>query len=203
MNKIDLIKSFYEPLMNGNSEDFERLGWENEKAQNLRFQVLYDHVDLNGKSLLDVGCGLGNLFGFLTDKGVKLQYTGVDILEKMANEAAGRFPGAHFIRGDIFSEALFQPESFDVVFSSGIFNLNLGNNIEFFPMALEKMLSLCREYVVVNLLHKRSEDSDEQYFYYHPDEVRNIISTLANTPVEIRIAEEYLPNDFTVICRKV
>jgi ubiquinone/menaquinone biosynthesis C-methylase UbiE len=202
MNKIDLIKGFYEPLLKENSEDFERLGWENEKAQNLRFQVLYDHTELKGKSLLDVGCGLGNLLGYLMEKGVNLRYTGVDILDNMVKEAKGRYPDAEFIHGDIFTDELFKPGSFDCVFSSGIFNLNLGNNIEFFPIALEKMFSLSRETVVINLLHKHSGDIDELYFYYHPDEVQNIIRSLIKTPVDIKIVEEYLPNDFTVICTK-
>ncbi len=40
---------------------------------------------------------------------------------------------------------------------------------------------------------------EDAYAYVHPAEVREILPPL---PYTFEILEDYLPNDFTVICRK-
>jgi len=93
----------------------------------------------------------------------------------------------------------FAPGSFDVVFCSGAFNLNLGNNDEFLPRAVARLFELAREYVVFNLLHVRSACDDPKYAWYDPADVRGAVRPFA---ADCRILDDYLPNDFTVICRK-
>ena len=58
---------------------------------------------------------------------------------------------------------------------------------------------MTREYLVFNLLHERVAEEGERYFYYDPAAVMEMLSPL---PCEVRILDDYLPNDFTVICRK-
>ena len=199
--KTEQIQFFYEHT-SGKEKDHEILGWESEEAQNLRFQVFADAVGLENKSLLDVGCGLGNLLTYLDKRGVCFDYTGVDILERMIRQATRRCTSGTFIRGDVFTENIFRDNSFDAVFASGIFNLNLGNNETFFPDAVKKLYGIAREYLAFNLLHTHSPDRDDRFYYYHPDEVREwLTSQLIGNP-DIRIISEYLPNDFTVVIRK-
>ena len=127
-----------------------------------------------------------------------MTYTGVDIVEKMVAAARDDHDDADFHCGDVFAGDMFEPGGFDVVFSSGVFNLDLGNNAEFLPGAIARLLDLTREYLVFNLLHKRAAGGGP-YFYFDPDQVRPILAAL---PCRSRILSNYLPNDFTVICRK-
>ena len=85
-----------------------------------------------------------------------------------------------------------------MVFCSGVFNLNLGNRLAFLERAIRRLLELSREYVVFNLLHVRSEIKEDRYFFYDP---KDVLSFLVDEPCEIRLIEDYLPNDFTIICR--
>lgn len=198
----ETILDYYQPKLSGCSEDFEILGWENVAAQEARFRVLADHVKLHQRTLLDVGCGLGSLYDYLLSRGIQPLYTGVDLLREMVCKAKEKRSDLEIVCGDIFENPMFPSDSFDVVFSSGIFNLNLGNNREFFPRAVSVMHDIARETVVFNLLHVHSPDPDERYFYYHPDEVKEILSRALPASTRIRTVSEYLPNDFTVICEK-
>lgn len=202
MEKFETIKKYYESKMGKGLPDYGVLGWESQEAQDLRFEILASSVELEGKSLLDVGCGMGNLFRFLGSKNYHVAYTGVDILESMTEQARLKNPGAEIHHADLFKTNIFAGRTFDFVYASGIFNLDLGNNREFLHRALELMLDLSREAVVFNLLHRDSPDREDGYSYFHPDEVRSMVECMQEKIERLEIIENYLHNDFTVICRK-
>jgi SAM-dependent methyltransferase len=187
--------------MSPGRENFAVLDWASAASQRKRFEVLVANVPLRGRSLLDVGCGLGDLLAYLAERGIDLAYTGVDVLARMVAACRERFGGVRgrFVQADVFADASFGREGFDVVFASGIFNLDLGNNREFLPVALRRLLELSREHVAANFLHVRARGRDKGYFFYDPDEV---LAILDGEPCEVRLIDDYLRNDFTVICRK-
>ena len=193
------ILEHYEPRIARDRESFDILDWSDEASQLARFHVLFSRVALAGKSLLDVGFGLGDLWGFLKAHDVPVRYVGVDLSAKMAQAAAHRQPDAHFLAADVFDAPPFPPAAFDVVFSSGLLNLDVGNNREFVPVAARRFVELAREWAVFNLLHARAPVHHEGYVYYEPDEVAR---SLAELPCDIQVVDDYLPNDFTVFCRK-
>lgn len=199
MSKREEIHAHYEPRMIPGRANFDILDWASPESQLTRFEVLAANVDLAGKSLLDVGCGLGDLWAFLKARGIPVAYMGVDLVEKMVAAARDGHGDADFHCGDVFAGDMFEPGSFDVVFSSGVFNLDLGNNVEFLPGAIARLLDLAGECLVFNLLHKRASAGGAPYFYFDPKQVRPI---LAGLPCRSRILSNYLPNDFTVICDK-
>ncbi len=172
------------------------------ESQRLRFDILLSNVDLDGKKILDVGCGLGNLYEYISQKGIKVKYTGVDILEKMVYSAKKKRLDAEFLCMDIFDGHPFKKGQFDVVYASGTFNLNLGNNIEFLKAALRELFEISGSSVAFNLLHYKSPDKETPYFYYKPDDVVGIIEELPYEIDRVNIVEQYLKNDFTVICHK-
>jgi SAM-dependent methyltransferase len=201
MSKRKRIRDHYEPRIHPLRESFDILDWSNAASQIARFEALADNVDLAGKSLLDVGCGLGDLWKFLASRHVPVTYTGVDLLENMVLEAGRRCPGVRFVAGDVFAENVFGSERFDVVFCSGAFNLNLGNNREFLALAVPRVMELSRESVVFNLLHKRARRARSRPLYYYSDP-QEVLEMLKPLGWKVRIVDDYLPNDFTTICEK-
>ena len=200
MGKFEIIKTYYENNMSKGLPEYGILGWESEEAQRLRFDVLLDSVRLDGKSVLDVGCGTGNLFEYILSKGLRVKYTGVDILGRMIEKAKSKGLDANFYHVDIFKNNIFKDYSFDVIYASGIFNLNLGNNKDFLMKALDLFFRLSEEAVVFNLLHFASPDREKQYYYFHPDEVVKMIGGFSDKVKKVKIIEAYLKNDFTVAC---
>lgn len=199
MSRQKRIHEHYEHRIHPARQSFDVLDWASRQSQTRRFEVLVEHVELAGKSLLDVGCGLGDLWGFLKDRDLDVDYTGVDLLAKMVDEAARRHGDGRFQVRNIFQADRVELPEFDVVFASGTFNLNLGNNLEFLAAALPRMRALARQCVVFNLLHARQVFEPERYFYSDPAEIVEML-TPAGWPV--RIIDDYLPNDYTVICTR-
>lgn len=200
MKKIDFIKSYYEPNIGKGLPDYSVLGWESEEAQKARFEVLIRCTELQGKKILDVGCGMGNLYEYLLLKNIKANYTGIDILQSMIDNALRKKLDADFLCIDIFEHNPFEAESFEVVYSSGIFNLNMGNNNEFLIKAAGLFIYLAKEIVVFNLLHYLSPGREDKYFYFKPHEVKKqILEYYGEKFKKICIIEGYLKNDFSVV----
>ncbi len=193
------IQQHYLPRLANHSESFKILDWASAASQQRRFEILAEHVPLAGRSLLDVGCGVGDLYGFLSDRSIEADYTGVDILEDMVTEAKCRNPNGRFECVDIFSGTTPTGATFDVVFCSGTFNLNVGNNLEFLPTAIARLLELTQGTLAFNLLHDSMPGQEKEYAYYDP---QKIIELLEGRVSQIRLLDDYLPNDFTIICLK-
>jgi hypothetical protein len=63
---------------------------------------------------------------------------------------------------------------------------------------MRRLMGLTSQVVVFNLLHQRSRQRHDHCFYYNPLEVRRIVEGLG---CACRIVDNYLPNDFTILCR--
>lgn len=198
MSHMDKIKNYYDQNNVAGYPDYYILGWESEEAQKLRFKQLIGDIDLNNKAILDVGCGTGNLLEYIDSQFKNFAYTGVDVLPHMIERASQKQLNGKFICMDLFKDNPYGDKSFDVIFSSGIFNLNLGNNQIFLLDAVDIFLNLSREAVSFNLLWDMSKDKDNKYFYFSPEEVLNTLSSKYKESWKVSIQKGYLHNDFTV-----
>lgn len=196
------IQSYYESNLGASSEHYKILGWENRQSQLIRFSILLKNVSLENKSLLDFGCGMADLYAFLLTHGnTQFDYTGVDISEKIILEAKKIYPGLSLFAADLTEEALFENCSFDVLYSSGIFNLKIEDNMSFFKDTFGVFFSLAGKTIVFNLLSDKSEDKEETFHYFSRNEIEDFLRTWPLASIEI--VDDYLTNDFTVICEKV
>ncbi|HUT60383.1 MAG TPA: class I SAM-dependent methyltransferase [Phycisphaerae bacterium] len=202
-SKAEAIRGHYEPRISPRREHFDVLDWASAFSQERRFDVLVRHVELAGRSLLDVGCGLGDLLGYLLRRGIDTEYTGVDISKKMLQAARRNHPDGRFVCADVFADeprgGPLGETGFDVVFCSGVFNLNLGNNRQFAARAIPRLCLLARQAAAFNMLHKRAAASDPAYFYFDPDEVLPLVPAAG---WRAQLIDDYLPNDFTILCRR-
>ncbi|MHC4082029.1 MAG: class I SAM-dependent methyltransferase [Planctomycetota bacterium] len=104
---------------------FEATLWNSPEAQALRFDVMIGLLDLDGRAVLDVGCGQGDLAARLLEQRVPFaRYVGVDAVAEMI-EAAGarRLERCEFICRDAVAdpEVLSSAEP-DCVCISGTLN---------------------------------------------------------------------------------
>lgn len=196
---VEIIQAYYKDKIKSDNPDFEIHGWENEEAHLRRFNVLYREVKLSGKSLLDVGCGAGPLYRYLKERRVGCSYLGVDILPDMIKLAKERYEDTVFLNMNLFDENPFPEKSFDVIYASGIFNLDLGNNEIFVQEAIELFASLAEKQVVFNMLSVKSQDKESGYYYAVPESMMHLIRKSGIRYQDYRIIEDYLHNDFTVI----
>jgi SAM-dependent methyltransferase len=202
MSRRAAIRGHYEPRISPRRPGHDIVDWAGIGSQEVRFRVLVENVPLANKRLLDIGCGVGDLYGYLSSRVPSVRYTGVDLLEGMVRYARARYPRARFEIGDVFGdgspghERAMAGETFDVVFASGTFNLNVGNNREFLPRAIARMFELSRELVVFNLLHERARSRHSHCVYFRPEDVLPLVTPPA---ASVRVLDDYLFNDFTII----
>lgn len=194
------IEAYYKPKMGKGLPDYKVLGWESREAQYRRFEILTSKIDMQNKKILDVGCGLGNLLEYIENKGINVEYTGVDILEDMIENVKSKNLPGKFYCMDIFKQHPFGVKSFDIIYTSGIFNLNMGNNKEFLSKAFGRFVELSKGMVVFNLLDINSPDMEDTYYYYNHQEVVEMLTAQYSQTEGIEVVRGYLNNDFTVFC---
>ena len=172
------------------------LSWGSEVSQRKRFKALREIGDLKGLSILDVGCGFGDFFGFLKQERAGIgSYLGLDISDNMLRVATARYPEAHFQKKDILLE---DPEKrFHYVFASGLFSLDSNTWTEFMQRMLLKMFALALKGVAVNFLSgyttgKKSAVSE----YPYPSEITDFVADHLTNRFVVR--HDYLPNDFAI-----
>ena len=93
---FDEIISFYDDNVSKHGNDIRSVAWGSKESQENRFLVFSEMTDLEGKDILDVGCGLGDLYGWLKSRFKSFNYTGVDITSSMIDEASKSYPDAEF-----------------------------------------------------------------------------------------------------------
>lgn len=174
--------------------DWRALGWQSRRTQFRRFAVLAEVAPLVDQRVLDVGCGLGDLYRYFQTKEVAVDYTGYDLLPDMIKRARKRFPQARFEVRDVLQG--LGKERFDYILSSGAFNVNFGDNLHAVQQVLRTMLAYSVHGVAINFIKRTAgASSDPIFHYYDPQEMLAFCRTLCP---HVRLREGYLPNDFTL-----
>ena len=187
-----------------NIPDYKVVDWESEEAQNLRFKALIEHFNMSGNVLLDVGCGVGSLAEYIDKNNINLYYIGIDIMPEMVERAKSKTYkniSPQFMTMDFFKKTDIK-DDVDYIYTSGIFNLNLGNNEAFLKESIEAFLLAARKGVCFNLLDiSCKEKYGDKYYYYKKDDIllltQDILKKL-NLNYKIHIEDKYLQNDFSV-----
>lgn len=188
-----LVVDFFRLHVRLFGNDWRALGWYSRHTQFKRFAVLCEIGALSRCRILDVGCGLGDLYGYLRGEGIKIDYTGYDLLPEMVERAKRRYPEARFLVRDVLEE--WDEEPFDYILSSGAFNIDFGSNASAIQQLLRIMIQHSRRGVAINFLSTRDTAQDPIFYHYDPQVWLNYSRTLCSR-VELR--EDYLPNDFTL-----
>ncbi len=169
------VHAFYEEFLAEHNDDARKVAWRTKFDQELRFENLLEALDDNGPfSVLDVGCGLGDLFGYLRTTGREADYLGIDIVPAMVEKARERHPDGRFELCDLL-DATPEPGKFDLVVASGSLTVRLPKHDLFVDKMLRRMMELSAGVVAVNFQSTRSfrqnplaaEDPD----LYHVDPV--------------------------------
>jgi SAM-dependent methyltransferase len=92
---------------------WRQMGWASRWQQELAFEAVLDVIPPGAGPevrLLDVGCGLGDLWAHLRGAGRRVRYLGVDVLPELVERAQARWPEARFQVADVMEIAPPAPE---------------------------------------------------------------------------------------------
>lgn len=186
------VKGFFEGRLAKYGDSPKSLDW-SEEGQRRRFEVLSEIGDVSGKSVLDLGCGLGHLYGFLKDRFGPLRYVGYDFSPASLATARAKYPEARFELHDVLREDL--SGSFDFVLSCGIHNLETGTNEEDIHRLLRNAWRVARVGVGFSMLSSFADRKDAGRHYYDP---KQIVSEALDLTRYVVLRQDYMPHDFSV-----
>lgn len=187
------LKSFYDKAIDKfGPSSYKSLGWNDEADKPTRFRALSQIADLSGHSILDVGCGFGDLYDYLKDCSFNFSYKGIDINPRAIEVARLRHPELEFEVAD-FGE--YGGEGADFVLASGTLSFKVENYKEVYFNHIRKMFELSTIGAGFNMLDERYHVNDNTYAAYSLEEVDAFCSGLTD---KIEIVENYLPQEFAV-----
>jgi SAM-dependent methyltransferase len=185
--------------------------WADEESQQDRFRLLAGIGPWQGRSVADVGCGVGDFLGFLRAEGWRgRRYEGFDIVPEMIQAARRkqRGRGGRFEVRDVLGDGF--PRRYDYVVASGTFNLRVEDHDRFFRRMVEAMYAACRCGVAFNVLQPVPRATEREkaydvsysrtYFGVTPAELLALGAAIGGW-VELAFADS-LPGDTTVLLRR-
>jgi SAM-dependent methyltransferase len=145
------------------------VGQWSDEGQRFRFAKLAQVGDLSGARVLDIGCGIGDLFPYLTGLYGKIDYTGIDIVPELVNFAAATHRAARFLCLDLLAEPL--SESFDYAVISGVFNNQMRAATAVLKDLTRAAYGMCSRALAFNFISDRVNHVDADMAYHDPVEI--------------------------------
>jgi len=178
----------------------QALYWGTHEAQLARFSMLAGIGVRNGDSLLDVGCGFGDLYRWLSSRDLAVDYTGLDISPEILAKGRELNPALGLVQGELF-DFDWAPQSFDWVFLSGTLNWDVGEGSAYARRVIRRMFTLCRFGVAFNLLDIRTLDMAGigEIVAYQPHKVLAFCESLSPG---CSLYSDYIEDDFTIYIRR-
>ena len=169
------------------------LGWPKGK-QEIRFQTMSEIGNLNNSSILDVGCGFGDFYGFLKYKKINAKYLGIDILPEFIEIGKKIYPRAQLQVRDFQSKKFKQ--RFDWVFFSGI---SVGVNYKIIQKIMNEMFKICKNGIALNFVGGILDYKSKDIFYSKPEKIYSLSTTLSH---RVSLRHDYMPFEFTIYIYK-
>ena len=197
--EISKIRHLYEERLKKFGHNPKSVGWGSTEDQLLRFKVLSEIGDLKNTSIIDIGCGLGDLYKFLKGCFDNISYLGIDISPKLIEKAREIYEaeGAEFLHVDILDDS-FKREA-DYFLLSGALNFRVKDNLLLAKNVIKKMFLLARRGVACNFLSRYVDYETEKNFHYSPEEIFSISKKISKY---LTIRHDYPLWEFTVYLYK-
>lgn len=175
--RYEVINRFHDELKRRYSDTARLAGWSGSVSQRQRFLALLRVSQFAGGSVVDYGCGPGDLLSYLNARKINCNYLGLDMRSDMIDMAT-QYHGAHFERIE-YDKVDFAPV--DYVFANGIFQFVDDDKPTYVLELLSKMFMQCKRCLAVTFLSSRrpAEYRRDGELYYSPAEVAEIASSIS------------------------
>lgn len=188
----------YRAAAQAHGAGFGTLLWASPQTQAVRFEAIRRMADMNGQSVLDVGCGRADLLEYLLAQGVRpADYIGIEAVDELAAAAeAKRLPRATILRSDFVAEPARLFVGADVVVLCG--SLNTAADSVFYP-TLARAFDAAAETLVFNFLCSPMLAGRDYLHWRRPEDVTRFARMLC---ADVATLDDYLPGDMTLRLRK-
>ena len=177
----------------------QALGWRDALQQELRFEVFKEFISFHDQlSILDIGCGFGDLREYLIKICPGINYVGCDLSPEVIEIAKKKNNGGIFEVRDIEFNP-YSDNNFDYVCMSGIFNYKIKNNIKYLEEMIKLAFKFSKKGIIFNLTTDYVDYKSEELFYYSPEDTFRLCMIISKS---IILRHDYPLYEFTVFCKK-
>lgn len=193
---LNKIKNFYNEKYNLYGNSIESIGWSNKKDQYLRFEKLISNFNIRNKTILDVGCGFGDLFKYLNqnNNNLKFKYIGIDISDKIIENAKKKIkkPNVSFYNCDLLN---FTNRKIDYSISSGALTFNFKDSYAYTKRIIKKMYEISDISCSINFMSTYCDYKLKKNKHYNPEKIFNYAKTLSS---KVNLIHDYDLYEFTI-----
>lgn len=172
----------------------ESLGYRGIESQVKRFEVIESVGDMNGCTLLDLGCGYGDLKGYLDKIFSDFTYIGIDQMPQFISEAKDRYGDS---KDTFFYQTDFATVEFpevDYVIASGALAYRCQDPNFHFEM-IRKMYEAANRAVAFNMLDDSCFPEDDLLIGH---DLKKVVAFCQNFSYRNKVISGYLVDDFTI-----
>jgi len=195
-NIIKTFKENYTATFAKHGATPEGVYWLNQERMNLRHKKMLQIMDNDlfeneTPTLLDIGCGYGDLLNYIKANDLNIKYSGIDLVEDMINHAQSKHPDSQFE----CVNALDIPEDcqYDYVVCNGILTCKYDRSAlemtEFMKVLIAKLFSLARCGVAFNTYSTYVNWFHQESYYKSPAEL--LVYCLENITHKVRLDHAY------------
>ena len=191
MSSHQFISGYYDRLIEKYGiNSIQSIGWTSGK-QEIRFHELINYFQFKKYfTLLDLGCGRGDLFNYLTDmRSINtFEYLGCDVNLNFIEYASKRFDNintCNFMHSQDDFPSKLEGNSYDFCVASGLLSSSFVTE-DYRDNLLVSLYKICSKAMAFNLLTKDVDYEEEKYFY---SEISDIIRLFEPISTKIIISK--------------
>ena len=210
MNRTQILKLDGETIKRYNKrlkeygDNPRTLGWDNHKSQIIRFQTATKYTEFDNRTILDIGCGLGDFYEYLDEHNEIQSYKGIDINDKLLSMCIKKYPECGFENRNILLNN-FNDKRFDIVTLFGLLNFKIENNIEYTKQMINEAWKITNKNLIVDFLSSNltKDYPKEDFVYYHnPKDVLDISFELTDDLILLHNYRPIPQKEFMIILKK-
>jgi len=189
---LKAVQQFWDERARLSGSNYYTIDW-SQRTQLMRFLVFAQLAQLDGASILDIGCGTGDFLDFLEHQRIPADYTGFDISPVMVERCRERFPNAKFVSGDFL---VWNPNrTFGYTIAFGIHNIKADGARDILEATLRRQFELSDKAAHISILSSRYKNFDSHIQAWDPMEILEMAMSI--TPYVV-FRHDYLPHDFSL-----
>jgi len=150
-----IIARYYERLLRQHGHSRQALAERSSDKDMEFYQRLFDGIELPARlSVLDIGCGMGDLLDFLQLRSATVEaYLGIDLVGQFIEICENEYlPPCRFQKVNFVSAAFHPDERFNLVVNMGVLVSRVFQYEQYLEYCIRKMIALSDKYVVFNVI---------------------------------------------------
>jgi len=201
---LENVATYYATRLATHGTTPRGVDWNGIESHELRHNQFLRLIDDPAASVLDLGCGFGDFFRFLRQKGHRGRFIGYDVAPSMIEEAKRIYAESS---GIVWKVGATPDEIADYAIASGVFNVkgevpneDWGHYVD---DTIEVLAKAGRRGFAFNVLSLSSDPDRRRPDLYYADPVSTLQKCLARFGRSVGIFQDYGLYEFTVIVRHV